>query len=653
MLIQMGNYALNQPGQPPPSGIAMQPQLFPIEPYEIIRCTTLAIRRRAELLGPLAAHDPLFDNLIATLQKPAGQPNHWSEAWINLELGAALAAGGRNAAAVPALQRALLASGTFEHQLTGIAELELGRLAMAGGDYTSAAQHFEEASYDAYYFVDSLGVPDLGLMEEAFRYGALNHILGNGKGVFPPLMAAATWAKANHHRQLYVSLLTLLAENNIMLGQTKQAEVLLNDARGAMGNRTMQYSRLAARRSFLEATALFQEHQDRKTTEGDSVLAKVMQFMAASSIRLFQIRKADEYYTSGGKGGVSAAREAVDLYKEVLRDPQPIDWMTDPMESLAMLSVPHELAFEHWFTAAIARKDHDLALEVSDRAKRHRFFSTLQRGGRLESLRWVLEAPKELLPQQAILQRQDLLARYPSLKDLHDQAEALRREIAALPLAPDDVEKAKKQSQLMAQLQSVGRKQEIVLREISVRREPALMAFPPLRTADEIRKSLPPGHALLVFYVTGENVHAFLLNRDKYADWQLPSKPRALLQRTAALLRKMGNVNANYELTSKDLADTHWRQDAKELLDALLKGTHEVDLTKKFDELTIVPDGPLWYVPFEALQVQVDGQSRPLISRFRVRYAPTAGLSTIYQEIGHRRGNTAILAGKYLPQARR
>jgi tetratricopeptide (TPR) repeat protein len=650
MLIQMGQYQLAQPGQAPSSGVAQMPQLFPIEPYEIIRCTCLALRRRAELLGPLAAHDPVLDNVIAALQRPAGHPNHWSEAWINLELGAALAAGGRNAAAVPALQKAALASGEFEHQLSGIAQLELGRLAMTAGDYANAAQHFEEATYDAYYFTDPLRVPDIGLMEEAFRLGALNHILANGKGVFPPLAAATAWAKATHFRALYVSLLTLAAEDHIILGQTQQAEALLDEARGAMGNRMMAVSRVAARRAFLQATALYQTHTDRKTTEGDSVLAKVMPFLRNSSLRLFQIQKADDYYTSGGKGGVSAAREAVDLYKEVLRDPQPIDWMTDPMESLAMLSVPHELPFGHWFDAAVARKDHELAMEVADRARRHRFLSTLPMGGRLESLRWVLEAPKDLMPQQAVLQRQDLLVHYPIYKTLHDQAEDLRRAIASMPLAPEDVEKSKKLGQLMNALADVGRKQEIVLREIALRREPALLAFPPLRTTAEIQKSLLPGHALLVFFSTSNNLHAFLLNREKYADWQVGATPQAIARMTAALLRKMGNVSANYELTSKDLVDGRWRKDAGDLLDALLKGTREVDLGKKFDELTIVPDGALWYLPFDALQVRADGQLQPLISRFRIRYAPTAGLATAMQEFGHRRGNTAIVSGKFSPK---
>ncbi len=203
-------------------------------------------------------------------------------------------------------------------------------------------------------------------MEEAFRLGALNHFLANGKGIYAPLVPAAAWAKASHFRQLYVTLLSLTAEDNIILSQTQKAEALLDEARGAIGNR-MAYSRVSARRAFLQATALYQEHQDRKTTEGDAVLAKVMPFLRNSSIRLFQIQKADDYYTGGGKGGVNPAREALDLYKDVLRDPQPIDWMSDPMESLAMLSVPHELPFEHWFTAAVARKDHELAMEVADR----------------------------------------------------------------------------------------------------------------------------------------------------------------------------------------------------------------------------------------------------------------------------------------------
>jgi tetratricopeptide (TPR) repeat protein len=633
------------PGQQVQSGPLNQASMYPIEAREIVRCTALAIRRRGELLGPLAAHDPMLDGIIANLQRRPGQ-NQWADSWFSLELGMALSAGGRTAAAIPALQKATLASGEFEHPLTAMAHLELGRIAMAANDFPAAAAHFEEASYAAYYFPDINNVPDLGVLEEAFRYGALNHLLANGKGIFPPLAPAMKWAMATHCRQLYVSLATSAAENQLVWGHTPEAMTLLGEARTNMGLKTMVGGRLAARRLFLEATGFYQA---RKTPDGDADLAKTMAFMHTGSLWLFHMQKVDEYYTGGGNGAVAAARQAIDLYPTVLRDPLPADWLSDPMESLAVMWFPHDRYFEHWFQAAVSRKDHELSIEVADRARRHRFLSSLPFGGRLESLRWVLEGPKELLPQPAVIQRQDLLTRYPDYKNLADQADAMRRDLNALPLVQEDPEKSKKQGLALEQLMAIGRKQELVLHEMALRRDPAAIAFPPLKTTAEIQKSLPPGHALLDFFVAGQNVYAFLLNHEKYATWQVAATPQALAREVATMLRQIGNINPNHELTPKDLADGAWRKPAKDLLDDLLKGSR-ADFASKFDELIIVPDGFLWYVPFEALQVQADGQLRPLISRFRIRYAPTAGLALATSGMGRRQGNTAIEIGKLHPK---
>ena len=115
------------------------------------------------------------------------------------------------------------------------------------------------------------------------------------------------------------------------------------------------------------------------------------------------------------------------------------------------------------------------------------------------------------------------------------------------------------------------------------------------------------------------------------------------------MLREMGNYDANHELTVKDLGDTKWKQSAKQVLDELLKGSL-ADFTQPFDELVIVPDGFLWYLPFEALQVTVDKQLQPLIARFRIRYAPTLSLAT---PRGPGRGpadNTAVVVGKLYPR---
>ena len=110
----------------------------------------------------------------------------------------------------------------------------------------------------------------------------------------------------------------------------------------------------------------------------------------------------------------------------------------------------------------------------------------------------------------------------------------------------------------------------------------------------------------------------------------------------------MGQFGPNHEMAVKDFADAKWKQSARQVLDALLKGS-PADFSQSFDELAIVPDGVLWYLPFEALQVKVDGQPQPLLSRFRIRYAPTLSLCAPQGPGRNPTGNTAVVAGKLYP----
>jgi hypothetical protein len=62
----------------------------------------------------------------------------------------------------------------------------------------------------------------------------------------------------------------------------------------------------------------------------------------------------------------------------------------------------------------------------------------------------------------------------------------------------------------------------------------------------------------------------------------------------------------------------------------------------------IVPDGPLWYLPFEALPVGKKGE--PLLSRVRVRYSPTAGLAIPYLHGEKPEPKTGVVKGKLFPR---
>jgi hypothetical protein len=65
--------------------------------------------------------------------------------------------------------------------------------------------------------------------------------------------------------------------------------------------------------------------------------------------------------------------------------------------------------------------------------------------------------------------------------------------------------------------------------------------------------------------------------------------------------------------------------------------------------LVIVPDGALWYLPFDALQVKADRQLQSLISLHRIRYAPTLSLIS-YPGAGRSPlAETAVVLGKLYP----
>jgi hypothetical protein len=210
----------------------------------------------------------------------------------------------------------------------------------------------------------------------------------------------------------------------------------------------------------------------------------------------------------------------------------------------------------------------------------------------------------------------------------------------------ESAEQFRAQGQSLGQWGTVSLRQEAMLREIAVRREPAGLVFPPLCSTVEIQKSLPNKRAVLAFLVTSRHMYAFLLNNQRYSYWEVGS-PALVFRKIVELLRQMGHFEQNRELSVKDLASEQWKLAAQQVLESLLRGS-QADFSQPLDELVIVPDGFLWYLPFEALQVKVDNKLVPLLSRFRIRYAPT--LSLVLPDGRGRKpaARTAVVVGNLL-----
>ena len=244
-------------------------------------------------------------------------------------------------------------------------------------------------------------------------------------GVFPPLAAAITWAR-NKDRELHASLL-------LSCGR-EQCPLESDDCRGRRARRREEFDghaddgqdwRDRRRDCTISPRSWISRWERPRSAIKRSNRRSISQRDASKW--LFQIRLAD-YFVAGHDGPHLNAHRALDLYARLLRDPAPADWSSRPLESLAVLSTPHSAVYEHWFENTLD-SGMELGLEVADRTRRHRFYSTLPLGGRLLSLRWVLESPIAGLDKQSQLERQSLLTKFPKYDELAKQVRKLARRI--------------------------------------------------------------------------------------------------------------------------------------------------------------------------------------------------------------------------------
>ena len=618
-------------------GVIQQAQQLPINPQEIVRCVCLSLRRRREILGPLAPYDPLTGQLIAVLTKRPVQPNHWSEAWVDVMLGCAFASIGKDVQAKPLLDKSILANGQYDHPMSSVALYEAGRLALNAGDHDLATRFLHEASYSGFYFYDPL------IVEDSLRLAATTHILANRGGAYPPLANAANYARQQGFRQMFASLMVMIAETQCLLDQPAAANTTLDNVRANVQRGDITKARVGSQLNYTQAQI---NYQLGNASAGDVALNAALAFARASSLSLFRMGLTERFVVDRSL----ATRHASEVFAELLRDPTPNQWLHDPLDALAVLVFPHPLFFERWLEISLDRKELDgkRALEIADLAKRHKYLSTLEMGGRLLALRWILEGPAESLSKLAGLQRQSFLTQFPKYEQLSQRARAIRNELGQLPIVANDPPAVKLQMAKMSELDKTTRELEMMLKYMALRRMPSEIVFPPIRTTEETQKALPNNHALLTFFAGSRNTFGFLMTNDKFGYWPIASTAE-VNKRLIAVLQGLGNFNENKVLHRSDLENTAWHRPSQELFELLTKDS-KAEIPYGFNELVIVPDSGLWYVPFETLYVSPQGKTpKPLLEQVRIRYAPTMGLATGDVRSRLDKGKSLVSLGKLYP----
>ncbi len=621
-------------------GIYKPPVLFPVLASEILSATTLALRRRRELLGPSATYDPLSAELVATWTRSGPPEGHWTRPWFDVLLGLAYASGGKDHLAAPLLARGAQTRGGWEHPLSGPALAELARMALDQAQPAKAIELALEASYSGFL------TGDLQLIEDSLRLAHEAHVIDNRPGTLPALEAALRWARQQRYRKLEASLALCLAES---APQAPAAAAHLTRAGVLLQRSDMDRSFLRPRWEFLSGRLAYASGQ---VVAGDRHVATAVSSADRFSLRLWHARIVDTLFQAGW----FTPRDAMDLYGFTLRESNSADWRRDPLESLWMQTSVLAAPMERWFLLAMSREKPIEALEIADLARRRRFYNTQPLGGRLLGLRWLLDGPEAALGAPARLQRQELLNGAGAFQDLAQRSRGLVEQLRELPLDSDDGPERQARRDRIQALAEVAARQEALLRNVAVARQGAPLSFPPQRTVAEVQRWLADDQAVLVYFATAPQVFGFLVTHDDVAVWEA-GPPADVLVRTRKLLAALGQTGDGHRLKLPQFQSFAWRQAADDLFGLLTVGLTESDWFLKYREIVVVPDWVVWYAPFELIDHRQHATSESptvqpargvpeMIGSVRLRYVPTLGLAVTDQPRPRTTGPTVVAAGR-------
>ena len=612
MLVQQGEMITEQ--RLAQGGAVQTLQMWRVDVVEVVRATALAIRRRNEILGPLGRFDRMSKSLVDTLSRGDTTPrNHWSGSWSELLLATAQQGIGESQQALGHFSRATLIDGRYDYDLTGAALLGQATIAMESGNAKAALNLATEASYAAYAY------DDYDILGESFDLMHRAYVASGGEGALPAFTVAAQWADRENLDHLAAICLTAQAEQLVATGDAKLAAARLSAI--SPRRRDLKLGRLGPWRLYVEA---FIAYDQNNTKLGDKAITDALNLNRPQSLRNFQIALTNTRVNTGS----TPTREAVDLYALLLREPTAEDWASSPLETLTNLTTSYEGAMSRWMISAIDREQLTEAINISDAAKRRRFWLAQGLGGRLLTIRQLLEGDARSLSPEAAVERRNLLIRVPEYSKLIDQAKEMRAELEAQPLADDSGKVPSSHYNLLKRLDANAQKRELLVRKLAMRRDATDMLLPKQVKAETLQQQLKPGQTVVVFHQAENAMFAFVILQQDYHYWRLPNVD-ALTERTGDMLRALGNYTQSRTFDAKDLSVEDWEPTAKQYGDILFADSR-INLANT-KELVIVPDGVLWHVPFEALKPTTGGNKEYLIDRTPLRFVPTVGYAAAEQ----------------------
>lgn len=575
-------------------GVIETPTIRNIDAIEVMRTLAVMSHRRRVLLGPLAGDDGLSRELVEATRLPAGLNLPLAKNLIYAMRGCQYYGIGEDktvldragkygvigGAVHPMTPMMLLcglkagANGDDQANLTAENRQTLVSTAQQATNAAAALEQFEVIGEALQVAVGVAEGPQLLRVEQT------------------ALLAAKTLVRQSRLASLHCYLVA--ADAAMSAGRIDSASEHLQAAIAIASRRDVQFPRLQAYGAYIGARLAAQSGQPIGIG-GSGTMADALRSMADFILNqrdrkrpvismpfLYQI---DIVMSSlGGNVGNQSIKRLLEGYAG---DVSISLWRQDPLNAMAAVYFDDTALHLSLLNIAAMENNGTDVLRQTDRLLANRFTSQLPLQGRLLQYRTLATSPADSLWPSA----RAMLAQPPAL------LQRLRDETQKSLMVPPQV--AGENAKISVRSESQAIAMEAVASELALSRSVVPQINPP-RVASTDVALVPDGVALVTFVNNNGRIQATSTRDGATRTWVIPNATRL----PSMVNRLLQNIGANRG-RGKRLPENEdgWRSDAAKIRSILFpdsSGWTEDGL----NQIIVVPDGPLWYLPFGLLPAE-------------------------------------------------
>ncbi len=571
-----------------------EPNIRTMDLVEIMRGLAIASYRRRVILGPLAEQDPLANGMLEATKYPAGLQIPIARLLIGSLRTTGYFSNHDDQRTVSEASQSSLFNGAV-HPLSAIATLAQAS-ALAGSDKPEAVVPL---ALNLVHAAAALEQPEF--IGEALQLAAGCASEQQAATVRQAASVVAT-AMLRNSRLATLHCLIAGADAAITAGDLDSAVTMLAQAQSLSARRDVFQPRLDAYGAYVTARLAAARGSSigvNKVTDLDQALNLMTSFALnhrnrkqslVSMPRVYQLALIRQAIGTSLGGNTSDK-----LLQDFCDDPPPEVWRRDAVDGLAGAMVDRSLAHAARVNLAASGGYAEKLLQAADWMLAARFNQRLPLGGRIAQVRAIARSDEQLLD--------------PKVVEFRNKAGRGMKDVrgAALAMAePNAIQVEALEAKACA---------------VALSRLHLPQASPPMLDEKVPVATLPKRTGLLTFTSIGNKLYATLSADAKVVMWTVGSSNR-LPSEIGRLLKGIGVGKSRGNRLPED---DSWKEVAVTLRRHLFPDDATIT-PERFDELIIVPDGPLWYLPFELLPLEEEG-SELMGDKITIRYSATPGLA--------------------------